>query len=114
MGKKPPPQNGSRLKSVSFLKKSTSFTSSTFPIQPDFSQNQPASITLNTGSPRTLPVRSLRYGSNSLLTYELQVQLGPDNYFVTFEGPLNYHPKKKRLVSSQALPCVNHTLVETP
>jgi hypothetical protein len=32
----------------------TSFTSSTFPIQPDFSQNQPAVITLNTGSPRTL------------------------------------------------------------
>ena len=30
------------------------FTSSTFPIQPDFSQNQPAAITLNTGSPRTL------------------------------------------------------------
>ena len=39
------------MKSV-FL--STSFTSSTFPIQPDFSQNQLAAITLNTGSPRTL------------------------------------------------------------
>jgi hypothetical protein len=25
-----------------------------FPIQPDFSQNQPAAITLNTGSPTTL------------------------------------------------------------
>ena len=37
-----------------FFKKSTGFTSSTFPIQPDFSQNQPAAITLNTGSPRTL------------------------------------------------------------
>ena len=34
--------------------KSTGFTSSTFPIQPDFSQNQPAAITLNTGSPPTL------------------------------------------------------------
>jgi hypothetical protein len=34
--------------------KSTGFTSSTFPIQPDFSQNQPAVITLNTGSPWTL------------------------------------------------------------
>ena len=35
--------------------KSTGFTSSTFPIQPDFSQNQPATITLvNTGVPRTL------------------------------------------------------------
>ena len=37
-----------------FLFKSTGFTSSTFPIQPDFSQNQPAAITLNIGSPRTL------------------------------------------------------------
>jgi hypothetical protein len=36
------------------LFKSTGFTSSTFPIQPDSSQNQPAAITLNTGSPRTL------------------------------------------------------------
>jgi len=34
--------------------KSTCFTSSTFPIQADFSQNQPAAITLNTCSPRTL------------------------------------------------------------
>jgi hypothetical protein len=33
---------------------STGFTSSIFPIQLDFSQNQPAAITLNTGSPRTL------------------------------------------------------------
>ena len=32
----------------------TGFTSSTFLIQPDFSQNQPATITPNTGSPRTL------------------------------------------------------------
>ena len=37
-----------------FFFKSTGFISSTFPIQPDFSQNQPAAITLNTGSPRTL------------------------------------------------------------
>ena len=36
--------------------KSTGFTSSTFPIQPDIPQNQPAAITLNTGSPRTLGV----------------------------------------------------------
>jgi len=36
LGKNPPPQNGCRLKSVFFLK-STGFTSSTFPIQPDFS-----------------------------------------------------------------------------
>ena len=34
--------------------KSTGFTPSTFPIQPNFSQNQPAAITLNTGSPQTL------------------------------------------------------------
>ena len=53
-GKNPPPQNGCRLKSVFFIK-SAYTTSSTFPIQPDFSQNQPAAITLNTGSPRTLP-----------------------------------------------------------
>ena len=33
---------------------SIGFTSSTFPIQPEFSQNQPAAITLNTGSPQTL------------------------------------------------------------
>jgi len=36
------------------LFQSTGFTSSTFPIQPDFSQNQLAAITLNTGSPRKL------------------------------------------------------------
>jgi hypothetical protein len=47
-GENPPPQNGCRLKSFFFLK-STGFTSSTFPIQPDFPQNQPAAITLNTG-----------------------------------------------------------------
>jgi hypothetical protein len=59
-GKNPPPQNDCQLKSVFFFFKfflnfkSTGFTSSTFPIHPDFSQNQPAAITLNTGSPRTL------------------------------------------------------------
>jgi hypothetical protein len=41
------------LKSIFFFK-NTGFTSSTFPIQPDFSQNQPATITLNTVSPWTL------------------------------------------------------------
>jgi hypothetical protein len=39
---------------VIFIFLSTGFTSSTFPIPPDFSQNQPATITLNPGSPRTL------------------------------------------------------------
>ena len=34
------------------------FTSSTFPIRPDFSQNQLAAITLNTGSSKTLPSKS--------------------------------------------------------
>jgi hypothetical protein len=53
-GKHPPPQNGCRLKSVFFLSKNTGFTSSTFPNQLDFSRNQPAAITLNTGSPQTL------------------------------------------------------------
>ena len=52
----PPPQNGCWLKSVLIFLKSTGFTSSTFPIQPDFSQNQAATITLNTGSPGTLYV----------------------------------------------------------
>ena len=54
---KNPPQNGCRLKSFlfNFFFKSTGFTSSTSPDRaPDFSQNQPAAITLNTGSPRTL------------------------------------------------------------
>ena len=46
LGKNPPPQHG--------CFKSIGFTSSTFPIQPDFSQNQLAAITLNTTSPRTL------------------------------------------------------------
>ena len=36
--------------------KSTGFASSTFPIQPDFSQNQPAAITQITGSPRALDI----------------------------------------------------------
>jgi hypothetical protein len=52
-GKNPSPQNGCQLKSF-FFSKSTGFTSSTFPIQPDFSQNQPGVITLNTGSPQPL------------------------------------------------------------
>ena len=39
---------------ILFNFKGTNITSSTFPIQPDFSQNQPAAITLNTGSPWTL------------------------------------------------------------
>jgi hypothetical protein len=52
-GKNPPPQNGCQSKS-GFGFESTGFTSSTLPIQLDFSQNQPAAITLNTGSPRTL------------------------------------------------------------
>jgi hypothetical protein len=67
-GKNSPPQNGYRLKSVLFLK-STGFTSSTFPIEPDFSQNQPAAITLNTGSPRTLLVMA------SQLAKHLHVQI---------------------------------------
>jgi hypothetical protein len=53
-GKNPPPKNGCQFKSNFFFLKSDGFTSSTFPIQPGFSQNQPAAITLNTGSPRTL------------------------------------------------------------
>jgi hypothetical protein len=52
-GKIPPPQNGCQLKSE-YFQKNTGFTSSTFSSQPDCSQNQPAAITLNTGSPWTL------------------------------------------------------------
>jgi hypothetical protein len=48
-GKNPPPQNDCQLKS-GFVFKSTSFTSSTFPIQPDFSKNQLAAITLRATS----------------------------------------------------------------
>jgi hypothetical protein len=44
-GKDPPPLNGCWLKSVFFFK-ITGFTSSTFPIQPDFSQNLPAGYML--------------------------------------------------------------------
>ena len=47
-GKHPPPQNGSRLKSVSLLKAPVSHPP-TFAIQPDFPWHQPAAITLNTG-----------------------------------------------------------------
>jgi hypothetical protein len=36
------------------FKKNTGFTSSTFPIQQNFLQNQPAAITLYTGSPQTM------------------------------------------------------------
>ena len=52
--KNPPPHNGFWLKSVYFYLKNTGFTSFTFPIQLNFSQNQLAAITLNAGSPRTL------------------------------------------------------------
>jgi hypothetical protein len=59
-GRSPPPQNGCMLKLFFFpfflLCLKTCSTSSTFTIQPDhFSQNQPAAISLNTESPRTLP-----------------------------------------------------------
>ena len=66
LNKNPPPQNRCKLKSrfnYSFNLMNelikikiwiTNFTSSTFPIQPDFSQHQPVTITLTTGSPRTL------------------------------------------------------------
>jgi hypothetical protein len=52
-GKNPPSQKWLPVE-IRFVLKSTGFTSSTFPIQQDFSQNQPATITLNTNSPRTL------------------------------------------------------------
>jgi hypothetical protein len=55
LGKNPPPQNGGQLKYVFFfLEKNIGITSSTFLIKLDFSQNQLAANTLNSGSPRTL------------------------------------------------------------
>ena len=55
LGKKPPPENNCWLKFILFyLFKNIGFTSSTFPIQPNFLQNQPAAIPLKTGSLRTL------------------------------------------------------------
>jgi hypothetical protein len=54
---------------IRFCFKSTGFTSSTFPIQPDFSQNQPATNTLNTGSSWTLAwCRRTQRDSGLLLT----------------------------------------------
>jgi hypothetical protein len=62
-GKNPPPQNGASWNPF----KSTGFTSSTFPIQLDFSQNQPCTITLNTGSPRTLSHSRVSSGPYKLM-----------------------------------------------
>jgi len=54
-GKYPPPQNDCQLKSSFFLKKKTPVSHPPLSqFKPDFSQNQSAVITLNTGSPRTL------------------------------------------------------------
>ena len=52
-GKNPPPQNGCQLKPVSFFKASVSHPPLS-QLNRNFSQNQPAAITLNTGSARTL------------------------------------------------------------
>ena len=65
-----PPHNNCQLKSALFVSilfcfvlfcLNIGFTSSIFPIQSDFSQNQLAVITLNTGSPRTLIQSHLRW-----------------------------------------------------
>jgi hypothetical protein len=51
--------------------KSAGFVSSTFPIQPGFSQNQPAAITLyNTSSPRTLVLGDESVAARVLLNHE--------------------------------------------
>ena len=68
LGKNAPPQNGCRLKSVFLCCKSTRFTSSTFPIQLDFSQKQPAAITLNTGSPGTL-IQSMAHVRQTVILF---------------------------------------------
>ena len=71
LGRNPPPQNGCRLKSISFFK-SIGFTSSTFPIQPGFSQNQPDASTLNTGSPRTVNPKTRWEGKR----FHVECQMG--------------------------------------
>jgi hypothetical protein len=78
-GKNPPPQNGSRLKSV-FLIKSTGFTSSTFPTQPDFSQNQPDVITLNICSSLTLIIIIVALATSSSTT--TRAMSGENRYLV--------------------------------
>jgi hypothetical protein len=52
-GRKPPPQNGCQLKSGFFLKAPVSHPPLS-QFNRTFQQNQPAAITLNTGSPQTL------------------------------------------------------------
>jgi hypothetical protein len=87
-GKHSPPQNGCWLKSVFFLSyKSTGFTSSTFPIQPDFSQNQPAAMILNTGSPQTL--LQIRSTIHDLYNTPLIRARKPPQVF------MGEHPKRK-------------------
>ena len=52
-----------------FCFETTTFASSNFPIQPDFSQNQLYAITLNTGSPRTLPRDTAHHAYESWQSY---------------------------------------------
>jgi hypothetical protein len=63
-----------------FLFKNTGFTSSTFPIQPDFSQNQPVTITLNTGAPRALAQEAFGH-KQSVKILEI---LNPTGYMLDF------------------------------
>ena len=62
---------------IFFFFKSTGFTSSSLPIQPDFSQNQQAAFTLNTGSPRTLEGRQ---GRLSRFTHEARTSQVPSHF----------------------------------
>jgi hypothetical protein len=103
-GRNPPPQNGCRFKS-GFFSKSTGFTSSIFPFQPDFSQNQPAAITLNTGSPRTL-LHTHPLATETLLVIKGSIYTGfisDDNvlYPSTLQvGDLTIFPKGTHISSS--------------
>ena len=91
-GKNLPPQNGCRLKSIFFVK-STGFTSSRFPIQPDLSQNQPAAITLNTGSPRTLE----EWDADSPYLYNIYIYIYiHTSLTIVTEIPLNWALSDRR------------------
>jgi hypothetical protein len=70
-GKNPPPQNGCRLKSVIFLKHRVHI--STFPTQPDFSQNH---YTKYWFSPDIASLTSKKY-CHALSFYK---ELGGDSY----------------------------------
>ena len=107
-GKNPPPQNGCRLISNFFL--NTGFASSTFPIQPDFSQNQLAVIAINTGSPRTLlrGTSHMRLRARDHYTSSTLIGgkggAGPSSLHTMLEGPTEHTCECKMEVKSTWVP----------